>query len=136
MLDALDEHAPGRCTWEFLRAPTLDALVARLGDEDKPPIDILHFDGHGVFDRHGGLPERLADGKLDLAQVLAGALLKDTPKKPSTESPPNTGYLLFETADGGGDPVSAEKLGLNLHRRRVPLVILSACQSATPGPGR
>lgn len=135
VLDALDEHAPGRCIWEFLRAPTLDALVARLDDRARPPIDILHFDGHGVFDPHGGLPERLADRKLDLAQVLAGSLLKDTPGKPSIESPPNTGYLLFETADGGGDPVSAEKLGLNLHRRRVPLVILPACQGAAQGQG-
>lgn len=67
--------------------------------------------------------------------MLAGTLLKDTPGKPATESPPNTGYLLFETADGGGDPVSAEKLGLNLHRCHVPLVILSACQSAAQGQG-
>ena len=37
VLDALDEHAPGRCIWEFLRAPTLDALVARLDDQaDRP----------------------------------------------------------------------------------------------------
>ena len=67
--------------------------------------------------------------------MLAGALLKDTAGTTQTESPPNTGYLLFETADGGGDPVSAEKLRLNLHRRRVPLVILSVCQSATQGQG-
>lgn len=33
---------------------------------------------------------------------------------------PNTGYLLFEKPDGGPDPVPAEKLGLNLHRRRDP----------------
>ena len=50
-----------------------------------------------------------------------------------TESPPNTGYLLFEKADGQPDLVSSEKLGFNLHRRNVPLVILSACQSAAQG---
>ena len=30
VLDALTRHAPSRVTWEFLRLPTLDALVKRL----------------------------------------------------------------------------------------------------------
>jgi tetratricopeptide (TPR) repeat protein len=54
VLDALEEYAPGRVTWEFLRPPTLDALVQRLEDRDKPAVDVLHFDGHGVFDRGTG----------------------------------------------------------------------------------
>jgi tetratricopeptide (TPR) repeat protein len=107
--------------------------VERLDAE--PPIDILHFDGHGVFDPQGGLPERLASRTITLSQALAGALLKDTAGKPATDSPPNTGYLLFEKPDGSVDLVPAEKLGLNLHRRRVPLVILSACQGAAHGEG-
>ncbi len=49
ILDALDEHAPGRVTCEFLRPATLNALVERLDDDSKPAVDILHFDGHGVF---------------------------------------------------------------------------------------
>ena len=60
VLDAIDEHAPGRVICEFLRPPTLDALIARLEDKTKPPVDIVRFDGHGVFDRDGGLPERAA----------------------------------------------------------------------------
>jgi len=95
VLDALEEHAPGRVTWEFLRPPTLDALIDRLEDSGKPPVDILHFDGHGVFDDRA-----------------------------------NIGYLLFETAGRRLDFVSAQRLGESLHRHRVSLVILSACQSA------
>ena len=149
VLDALEAHAPGRCSWEFLRPPTLDALVARLDDDRLPPVDILHFDGHGVFDTAGGLPERL-DSRgvaLPLSQPLGGEKLRGTPVTPPTpplttplappaaapSSPPNTGYLLFETADGEPDLVGAERLGLNLHRRNVPLVILSSCQSAAHG---
>ena len=49
VIDALEEHAPGRVTYEFLRPATLNALVERLDDKSKPPVDILHFDGHGAF---------------------------------------------------------------------------------------
>jgi len=130
VLDAIDKEAPGRITWEFLRPATLDALLERLGDSEKTPVDILHFDGHGVFDRHGGLPELVADQKTILLQLLAGAIVKDTQPKSGPQSPPNTGYLLFEKPDGKPDFVSADKLGANLHRHKVALVILSACQSA------
>ena len=47
---ALEEHAPGRVTYEFLRPATLNALVER-DDKSKPPVDILHFDGHGALRR-------------------------------------------------------------------------------------
>jgi len=111
VLDALDQHAPGQVTWEFLRPPTLDALVERLEQKNRTPVDVLHFDGHGVFDRQGSPP-------------LA---------------PPNTGYLLFEKdeqderGDNLPDFVSAQRLGENLHRHEVALVILSACQTAALG---
>jgi tetratricopeptide (TPR) repeat protein len=98
VLDAVEENAPGRVTWEFLRPATLDALVERLEDVNKPPVDILHFDGHGMF-----------DGK--------------------------TGYLVFETTEGKIDLVAAQRLGENLHRLKVALVVLSACQSATMSEG-
>lgn len=48
VMDALEERAPGRVSVEFLRPATLGALVKRLDDEDKPAVDILHFDGHGA----------------------------------------------------------------------------------------
>ncbi|MGO9597709.1 MAG: tetratricopeptide repeat protein [Isosphaeraceae bacterium] len=133
VLDALETHAPGRVTWEFLRPPTLDALVTRIDDRRKQAVDILHFDGHGVFDTDGGLPERLSNRTVNIAQVLSGQMRKDLIVEASAKSPPNIGYLLFEKADGQPDLVSSEKLGFNLHRRNVPLVILSACQSAAQG---
>ncbi|MFI3120607.1 MAG: hypothetical protein QX203_11595 [Methylococcaceae bacterium] len=33
---------------EFLRPAILDKLIERLENDDLPPIDILHFDGHGA----------------------------------------------------------------------------------------
>jgi len=42
---------------------------------------------------------------------------------------------LFENAEGKRDLVSTEKVGQNLHRSKVSLVILSACQSAMVGDG-
>ena len=127
VLDAIETHAPGRITWEILRPPTLDALVERLEDREKPPVDILHFDGHGVFDPRGGLPEgfardrqrRISRAEEILRAPVAGAA-----------SPAQTGYLLFETKDGEVDFVAAHRLGENLHQHKVALVVLSACQSA------
>ena len=134
VLDAIDAHAPGRVTCEFLRPATLDALLDRLNDTTKPPVDILHFDGHGVFDRHGNLPNRVAAA--DAARIgRLEEILRDkraeVPDDPNC--PPNTGYLLFEKPNGQPDFVSADKLGANLHRHKVALVILSACQSAAIG---
>lgn len=129
-LDALDEHATGRVTWEFLRPATLDALIHRLDDDALPPVDILHFDGHGVFDVYGGLPERHHQA----GHAGRGAtILRDAGNPHDPDSPPNTGYLLFEESDGKTDFISAAKLGENLHRRKIALVILSACQTAKLG---
>lgn len=131
VLDAIDEHAPGRVTCEFLRPPTLDALTSRLEDKAKTPVDIVHFDGHGVFDRTGGMPIRAAAvraTRIGRLEELLREKKSDTLDDP--ECPPNTGYLLFESVDGHCDFVSADKLGRNLHRHKIALVILSACQSA------
>jgi tetratricopeptide (TPR) repeat protein len=128
VLDAVEEHAPGRVTWEFLRPATLDALVERMEDREKTPVDILHFDGHGVFDRRGGLPEAFARERnrrfSRTEEILRAPAV-------GAASAPNTGYLLFETAEGQIDFVAAQRLGENLHRHKVALVVLSACQSAT-----
>ncbi|MBS4097657.1 MAG: tetratricopeptide repeat protein [Sulfuricella sp.] len=135
VLDALDEHAPGRVTWEFLRPATFDALIRRLDDKTLPCVDILHFDGHGVFDERGGLPERHKKNRPSYAG-RGEAIMRDAgnPGNPGEpDSPPHTGYLLFEDGDGNSDFVSAHKLGENLHRRQIALVILSACQTAAHG---
>jgi hypothetical protein len=131
---AIDEHAPGRVTHEFLRPPTLDALVERLEDTSKPAVDIVHFDGHGVFDRQGNLPNRAAAAqttRMTQMEEILRAKKVEVPVDP--DCPAGMGYLLFEKLDGQTDFVSAEKLGANLHRHKVALVILSACQSAAVG---
>ena len=58
---------------------------------------------------------------------------KKRPINPTPSSPPNTGYLLFERSDGYPDFVSAQRLAENLHRHKVALIILSACQTAALG---
>jgi hypothetical protein len=40
------------------------------------------------------------------------------------------GRLIFETNDGGPDPISAEQLSTLLREHAVPAVVLNACQSA------
>ncbi|WP_434687516.1 tetratricopeptide repeat protein [Pseudanabaena minima] len=49
-LEAIAKNAQGLIDVEFLRPATLDKLVERLADKNLPPVDIVHFDGHGVFD--------------------------------------------------------------------------------------
>jgi hypothetical protein len=54
LLDAL-AGIPEQVEVEFLRPPSLAALDDRLRDESLPPVHIVHFDGHGVYDPGVGL---------------------------------------------------------------------------------
>ncbi len=54
LLDALSE-IEDQVEVEFLRPPTLTALDERLRDPGQPPVHIVHFDGHGVYDPGIGL---------------------------------------------------------------------------------
>jgi tetratricopeptide (TPR) repeat protein len=54
LLDALDRLG-SRVEVEFLYPPTLQALTARLRDPSAPPVHVVHFDGHGVYDVSLGL---------------------------------------------------------------------------------
>ena len=81
LLDEMQKQIEaGAIALEFLRPPTLSALRARLSESTLPPIQVLHFDGHGVFlqgkqeqgmlafeDEHGRLDLVKAE---DMAQVL------------------------------------------------------------------
>lgn len=128
VLDAVEKRAKGRVEVEFLRPPTLRNLDARLENESLPPVDILHFDGHGVFDPTGAL----ARDKRKTAEpepALVGAMRKEH----AAEAAVNVGYLAFEKKDGKRDLVAAKMLGDLLHRKQVSLVVLSACQSAAVG---
>jgi hypothetical protein len=127
VMEALDKNAPGRVTVEFLRPATLDNLTKRLkrrGLEyrDKPPVDILHFDGHGVFDPHGALIREARKSDAQAATKYAAQELK-----------PNTGYLLFENDKGEEALITSETLGNMLTNQKVSLVVLSACQSGAVG---
>jgi len=99
VLNALDERARGRVRVEFLRPATLKNLRERLEDEDLPHVDILHFDGHGIFDSDGSLAEK--------AQAGFKTLSEDLKKEVTIETSKNTGYLLFEKKNGETDYVSA-----------------------------
>ena len=118
VLRAIDQEAAGKIEVEFLRPATLDNLIERLEDKRQPSVDIVHFDGHGVFD---------ADGSLyDQAKKSDRRLMKEA--NPGTVV--NMGYLLFEDQQGQQALITAETLGDMLNRQKVGLIVLSACQSA------
>ena len=146
VLDAIAAEAPGRVSWELLRPATLDALIARLDDDTRPPIDILHFDGHGVFrqvteaevEAH---PERYGRTIHSEIQRERSARGVDADQK---GIPVGIGFLAFEQPQldrqgfGMAEPgtlhlVGAADLAAALHRARVGLVVLSACQGAALG---
>jgi len=131
VLNALEEHAEGRVETEFLRPGTFDNLVKRLEDEDLPRIDIIHFDGHGVFDATGKLAEK-AEKDLKEFKSLSEELVRDTDTGKPGE---NKGYLVFEKPDGTSHLVPADLLAEELNQQRISLVLLSACQSAAVGEG-
>ena len=130
VLDALEEHAVGRVTWEFLRPATLNALHQRLKDDTKPPVDILHFDGHGVF-RQVSEEEAQQNPQL-FGKSIHSEIQRERRARgaPDNDAPVGIGFLLFEQEDGSSHLISAEDLHNNLFRAKVGLVILSACQSA------
>ena len=102
VMDALEAVGPGKTSWEFLYPATVEALSARLADSHRRPVNVLHFDGHGVFDTQG----------------QTGYLLFESAA--STRSSPTS------------DPVSADRFASALEGAPdLALVILSACQSAT-----
>ncbi len=87
-----------------LTPPTFPALeeALRRADEADEPFDVVHFDGHGVYDRKLGL----------------GALC--------FEDPTDAGKL----QQRGMQLVHAEKLAEVIRGYRIPLVFLEACQTA------
>lgn len=121
VLAALEKEGRGRFEVEFLRPATLKALRDRLDDTRLPRIDIIHFDGHGVYDATGSLFEE--------ARRHQGL----SPTRQSPQDAAEMGYLLFEDEVGDRAIVSAEKLAALLNEQTVALVVLSACQSAMVG---
>lgn len=98
------ESLPGRVMLHVLSPPTLPALREELerARAEKKPYHVVHFDGHGVYDRSvglGGLCFELPEdaGKLEQRRHLT---------------------------------VFTNDLGPLLRDHRIPLVFLEACQSA------
>lgn len=102
VMDAVEQHAPGRIEVEFLRPATFRNLAERLENKSLPTVDVIHFDGHGAFDTKGSFGDRT----------------------------PNTGYLLFERESGLKQLVSPEFWHEKIGNYGVSIVVLSACQSA------
>ncbi|MCG3157100.1 MAG: hypothetical protein DKINENOH_03731 [bacterium] len=88
-----------------LSPPTLAALRDELkrASEANQPYDVVHFDGHGVYDREHGL----------------GALCFEDPQ--DADKLHHRGMQLVHASD----------LAADLRDYRIPVVFLEACQSAT-----
>jgi len=87
-----------------LTPPTFSALeeALRRADEASEPFDVVHFDGHGIYDHRVG---------------LGGLCFED----------PNDTHKLTGRAT---ELIHAERLAEVVRDYRVPLVFLEACQSA------
>jgi CHAT domain-containing protein len=114
---------------EFLQPATLENLWERLQNPDLPPVDVIHFDGHGVFDKSGDLVQTTI---MQLSGVSRGL------RKPLRQLKigANTGYLLFEQTGKYGEKgreifyVPTTWLIHVLSESKIRLMVLSACQSA------
>ena len=108
------EAVRGSVDLVVLRPPTLDALAGTLAEaaEAGEPFQVVHFDGHGMLAGRRG------------AGAGAPGMYQDTESE---------GVLVFQTADGGRDPVPASRVAQVLAAPRVPVVVLNACQSGAVG---
>ncbi|MDM8558046.1 CHAT domain-containing protein [Candidatus Parabeggiatoa sp. HSG14] len=114
-------------TVEFLQPATLENLWQRLQNSELPRVDVIHFDGHGYFDKTGDLAHttmtQLSSVSRDLRKQLR-----------DLKTGANTGYLLFEQAGNYGNRglfyVPTSWLAYLLSESSVRLMVLSACQSA------
>jgi len=87
-----------------LAPPTFPALEAALqeAEERGEPFHVVHFDGHGVFDKRIGL----------------GGLCFEDPRD------------VDKLAERRHQTVDAREMAALIRERRIPLVFLNACQSA------
>ncbi len=83
-------------TVEFLQPATLENLWQRLENPDLPRVDVIHFDGHGVFDKTTGLERQSIEQLNSFPRNLRKQLR-------NLKIGANTGYLLFEKAGKSGE---------------------------------
>lgn len=105
------EALPGLVHMHVLRPATLLALSLELDRARKAgvPYHVVHFDGHGVYDRTVGLGELCFERPEDERQL---------------ERRRHVTVFTEDTKEGGTG------LGALLRQHRVPLVFLEACQTA------
>ncbi|MBL8168187.1 MAG: tetratricopeptide repeat protein [Acidobacteria bacterium] len=98
------EALPGLVKLHVLSPPTLPALRAELdrARQEKKPYHVVHFDGHGVYDRTVGL----------------GGLCFESPDD------------ISKLDQRSHVTVFTSELGPLLRDHRIPLVFLEACQTA------
>ena len=104
LVQAMENLGAGLVQVEILTPPTLPALKAALGRAraEANPYAIVHFDGHGVYDRKVGLGALCFEEQRD-SQKLGQRLL----------------HLVY-----------ASELAAELRDYGVPLIYLDACQTA------
>lgn len=92
--------------YDIVAPPTFSALKAKLREAlaHGEPYHIVHFDGHGVYDRHHGLGGLVFE---DAASAAAGTL-----------------------TSRGHEVVTADRLGAELRNAGVELFFLEACETA------
>ncbi len=98
------ESLPGLVKIHVLDPPTLPALRDELdrARDQKQPYHVVHFDGHGVYDRRVGLGGLCFEESQDTGQLVK--------RRHAT--------------------VFTDELGPLLRDHRIPLVFLEACQTA------
>lgn len=105
LLDAV-EPLGSLAELHFLDTPTFPALSQKLKEAERAgkPFTVVHFDGHGVFDRVNGL----------------GALCFESPEAQEQAKPYRRKL----------DLVRADQIAAELRGYRIPLFFLDACQTA------
>ena len=103
LVDAM-ESLPGLVEIKILNPPTLSVLSDELEHAQRlrRPYHVVHFDGHGVYNRDIGLGGLCFERNEDNAKLI----------------------------DRGHDVVYSNQLGPLLHAYGIPLVFLEACQTA------
>ncbi|MEM6445889.1 MAG: tetratricopeptide repeat protein, partial [Cyanobacteria bacterium P01_D01_bin.123] len=104
LMQAVENLGESLVKVDILQPPTFPAMkeALRQAREDHDPYEIVHFDGHGVYDRRVGL----------------GALCFEDPRDSE-----KLGKRLLKL-------VKADELAAELKEHGVPLIYLEACQSA------
>ena len=104
LIQAVENLGEGLVKVDILNPPTFPALKDALkrGQAENDPYEIVHFDGHGVYDREVGL----------------GALCFEDPRDSQ-----KLGKRLLQL-------IHAKDLAAELREYGIPLIFLEACQSA------